>query len=57
MAKQMTAEKQIQVREAGKKAFQAGTSSNPYKEGTHAHDLFKDGWIEAKNDHYKNNGI
>lgn len=54
MAKKLTEQRQIEVREEGKKTFQGGTSSNPYKEGTHAHALFLDGWLEAQQGHYKN---
>lgn len=57
MAIKLTEARQLAIREEGKKTFQAGTSSNPYKEGTHSHDLFLDGWLEAKRDHYMNQGV
>ena len=55
MTKKLTEQRQAEIREEGKKTFQAGTSSNPYKEGTHSHALFLDGWLEAKHECY--NGI
>lgn len=54
MSKQLTEQRQQEIREEGKKAFLAGTSSNPYREGSHSHDLFLDGWLQAKRDFYLN---
>ncbi|WCO81986.1 hypothetical protein vBPpSSYP_4 [Pseudomonas phage vB_PpS_SYP] len=45
------------IRELGAQTFRNQSSVNPYKEGTLAHDLFKDGWIEASQAHYKNQGV
>lgn len=51
----MNAQDQKNIREQGKTAFRNGTSSNPYKEGTHSFDLFLDGWLEESHDHYYKN--
>ena len=53
--RKLTEDRQKEIREEGKKTFQSGTSSNPYKEGTMAYDLFLDGWLEAKRDWYASN--
>lgn len=52
-----TVEGQQAIRKQGADTFKGGTSSNPYNEGTLAHDLFKDGWIEASQKHYSNQGV
>lgn len=44
---------QLAIVEMGKEAFKAQTSENPFKDGSHAHSLFREGWIIAKRDHYK----
>lgn len=52
-----TEEGQKAIRELGAQTFRNQSSVNPYKEGTLAHDLFKDGWIEASKAHYMNQGV
>lgn len=50
----MTEERQKEIIQEGRDTFNAQQSTNPYKQGTHAHDLFLEGWLRAQTDFYNN---
>ncbi|SER37884.1 MULTISPECIES: hypothetical protein [Pseudomonas] len=55
MTKKLTEQQQAEIHKEGWNTFLAGTSSNPYREGTKAHELFRDGWTEASREFYRQN--